>query len=61
MHVLMGRKTNFQACIAPWPLLQSIPFLHCGCPPGRTANLIKFVPKYMYEIQSFDFFSFVSS
>ena len=32
-------------CIAPWPLLQSTPYLHYSCPPGRvshSANLIKF-------------------
>ena len=26
------RKQLFHACIAPWPLLQSTPFLHYSCP-----------------------------
>ena len=46
VSILTGRKkTAFHACIAPWPLLQSTPFLHYSCRPGRvchTANLIKF-------------------
>ena len=45
-------------CIAPWPLLQSTPFLHYSCPPSRihhTANLNKFATA-ICEIWAFVFF-----
>ena len=57
------RKQLFHVCIAPWPLLQSTPFLHYSCPPGRighTANLIKFtiaICEIYMSVQSFDFIS----
>ena len=40
------KENSFFMHASPWPLLQSTPFLHYRCPPGRvvhhTANVIKF-------------------
>ena len=40
------KKHHFHECIAPWPFLQSTPFLHYSCPPGRVGHThtAKFAP-----------------